>query len=55
MAIVEDKSPTFETILIELSGRIRILRVGWKQKPILNEFFDTDRHSVGWTYHPRSR
>ena len=48
MAIVEDGSPTFETVLRELSGSICILSVGQKQKPILNGFFDTDLHSVSW-------
>ena len=40
MAIVEDRLPTFETVLIELSGCI------CKTKTHLNGFFDTDCYSV---------
>ena len=39
-------------VLRGLSGRICFLSVGWKQKPILNGFFDTDLHSVSWTQNP---
>ena len=52
MAIVEDRSPTFETVLRGLIGCIYFLSVGWKQSPILNGFFDTDLHLVSLNLEP---
>ena len=46
---VEVSSPTLETVLRGLIDCIYFLNVGWKQQPILIDFFDTDLYSVIWT------
>ena len=48
MAIVEDRSRTFEAVLRGLIGYIYFLSVEYK-KNILNGFFDIDLHSGIWT------